>query len=71
MPPEKQGKVAKTFRLSERAAEHLRALADELQVTETAAVEDAITHALGTLKRDQAMWRTVPPPRGGSPGRVA
>lgn len=54
----KDGSIS--LRVSPQTRRNLAALADLLNTTQTAAIEEAITHLLGTLLRDQPVFRTLP-----------
>lgn len=57
MPTEK---TTRSFRFSKVTSERMARLADLLEKSDTAILEDAIAHLLGTLERDQPVWQITP-----------
>ncbi len=59
MPTEKSS--SRSYRFTNSTASRLEKLADILEKSDTAIIEEAIAHLLGTLERDQPVWLTSPP----------
>jgi len=59
MPTEKSS--SRSYRFTNSTASRLERLADMLEKSDTAIIEEAIAHLLGTLERDQPVWLTSPP----------
>ncbi len=54
-------RVTRSYRFDDRTLERLNKLARRLpSKSDTAILEDAIAHLLGTLERDQPTWMTAP-----------
>lgn len=53
-------KTASNFRLSLQTQRRLAKLALRLGKSKTEVLELAVTHLLGSLERDQAVWLTAP-----------
>lgn len=58
MPSEKN--TSRSYRFSKVTADRLQRLADLLEKSDTAILEDAIAHLLGTLDRDEPIYLTSP-----------
>jgi predicted transcriptional regulator len=58
MPTEKSN--SRSYRFTNSTAKKLERLADIMEKSDTAIIEEAIAHLLGTLERDQAVWMTSP-----------
>lgn len=58
MPTEKG--ASRSFRFSTVTSRRLERLSDLLEKSDTAILEDAIAHMIGTLERDQPVWLTAP-----------
>ena len=58
MPPEKN--TTRSYRFSKVTAERQERLAELLQLSDTAILENAIAHLLGTIERNQPVWLTSP-----------
>ena len=60
MPSEKSAN-SRSYRFTNSTTKRLERLSDILEKTDTAIIEEAIAHLLGTLERDQPVWLTSPP----------
>jgi predicted transcriptional regulator len=58
MPTEKSS--SRSYRFTNKTAANIARLADLMEKSDTAIIEDAIAHLLGSLERDQSLWATRP-----------
>ena len=58
MPAEKGN--SRSYRFTNSTTKKLERLSDITEKSDTAIIEEAIAHLLGTLERDQPVWLTSP-----------